>query len=63
MQTAAYEGRVEEVRSLLQDCKNPDEVSDNPATPLILASMNGYTQIVELLLRANANINYTFGFI
>jgi len=54
---AAAEGRLEEIRSLLDRGANINAVDTANWTPLHLASINGHHQCVELLLDRGANIN------
>jgi len=54
---AAIEGRLEEIRSLLDRGANIDAVGAFNYTPLHLASINGRYQCIELLLDRHANID------
>ena len=56
---AAGLGNIKIVEYLLSDevNENPNLTRDNNFTPLHAASMNGFTQIVELLILKGANVN------
>ncbi|MEJ2246218.1 MAG: ankyrin repeat domain-containing protein [Acidobacteriota bacterium] len=54
---AVTSGDIAEVRRLLDTGVDINPTTDNEATPLILASRNGHTEIVRLLLDAGANAN------
>ncbi|MEJ2111162.1 MAG: ankyrin repeat domain-containing protein [Acidobacteriota bacterium] len=54
---AAMLGDSDEVRRLIKMGVDVNLITDNEATPLILASQNGHAEIVRLLLDAGANAN------
>jgi len=54
---AAREGKLEEIRSLLDRGANINAGGADNNTPLHDASANGHHQCVELLLDRNANVN------
>lgn len=54
----ALKGRERSVEHLLSFSNCPvDSIDDTHNTPLILATLKGNLQIVELLIKAGANIN------
>ena len=55
--TAARDGKLEEIRSLLDRGANVNAVGDLKCTPLHLASFYGHHQCVELLIDRGADIS------
>lgn len=57
---AVNQNRSDEIEGLIMSGANVNyAASDNRVTPLILASQNGNTDIVRILLNHNANVNAT----
>ena len=54
---AAKEGRIEEIKSFLDDGGNPNVVNDMKQTALLLAAIEKHTDIVRLLLDKGADPN------
>ena len=54
---ASRDGRLDEIRSLLDRHANINAVNTGKFTPLHWASRNGHHQCIELLLDRGANIN------
>src|SRR5687767_8478753 len=55
--TAAFEGELDVVRSLVLGGINPNVANEHGDTAVMLASENGYDAIVEFLLDHGAEIN------
>ncbi|MBM3116070.1 ankyrin repeat domain-containing protein [Jeongeupia naejangsanensis] len=53
-------GRTESVKQLLADGASPNSVDEEGWSALQAAAENGYLEIVEILVRAGANIHYSF---
>lgn len=57
---ASSEGNLEDVRSLIANGADPNaihKIGEVEAFPLYMAAQNGYTEIVKLLLKAEAKVN------
>eukprot|EP00562_Extubocellulus_spinifer_P004889 CAMPEP_0178535442 /NCGR_PEP_ID=MMETSP0696-20121128/35547_1 /TAXON_ID=265572 /ORGANISM="Extubocellulus spinifer, Strain CCMP396" /LENGTH=149 /DNA_ID=CAMNT_0020167581 /DNA_START=406 /DNA_END=856 /DNA_ORIENTATION=- len=54
---AAYDGRVDDVRSLLRRGANIHAVDKWGETPLHKASIKGHDEVAKMLLDAGANVN------
>ncbi len=54
---AARDGHVDEVEALLHDGAKVDARTDTFETPIIIATSTGQVQIVQILLRAGADVN------
>lgn len=54
---ASRNGDTEQVKTLLKAGTDPNTTNGSDWTPLMLAGMNGYTEITTLLLEYNANPN------
>jgi len=57
LQLAAMNGNLTEIKNLLAQCDNPNEVDEFYVTPLHLAAAWGRTEAMSLLLKAGANLN------
>jgi hypothetical protein len=62
LRAAASLGDVETVRSLIAGGADVDAANDYGATPLILASMRGRTEVARVLLEAGADAELADGF-
>jgi len=54
---AAADGNIEKVRSLLNDGAEPDWDGPRGFTSLIVAASRGHKEVVQLLIKAGANVN------
>jgi TonB family protein len=55
--TAASEGRVEDVRALLDQGLDVNARNEDDWTPLLLAALGGHPEVVTLLLERGADVN------
>ena len=62
LRTAAEDGKLEEIQSLLDRRADVNAVAPHYNTPLHFASANGRHQCVELLLDRHANVDAVNGF-
>jgi len=62
LQINTYAGNLEKVRSLIEDGSDVNAMTRNAKrTPLMMAAVMGYVEILELLLNSGANIDQTDG--
>jgi ankyrin repeat protein/parvulin-like peptidyl-prolyl isomerase len=59
LHTAAEKGRLDEVRKLIAEGANIENISEGGYTPLASASLNGHEEVVLELIRAGAKVNFT----
>ncbi|MGZ5134021.1 MAG: ankyrin repeat domain-containing protein [Flavitalea sp.] len=57
MHVAADSGNIAEVKKLLADCNNPNQVDFHYRTPLHYAASDGNIQVMSLLVKAGAMVN------
>ncbi len=58
--TAVRHGELQKVRRYLSWYSNPNYTTETGLTPLLIASIEGHTEIVKLLLNRGANVQATF---
>ena len=57
LHVATDSGNIAEMKKLLADCNNPNQVDYHYRTPLHYAALNGNTQALDLLLKAGAIVD------
>ena len=55
--SACHNGQAREVRRLLSGGANVSYVNEQGGTPLMVASLNGHAEVVDMLLAAEAHAN------
>ena len=58
--TAVKHGETHKVRRYLSFFANPNYINEDGFTPLTIASKEGHTEVVKLLLSKGANLQETY---